>query len=115
MNVELTFEFPVIVGGCEARLTIWSRICLRIPNQPCHVTPERYQQVKSAFRFALEFPFAEREAFLRHFCADDLALLGQVLELLASDAIPQTCLDKPAVGTQFRIRAMSLSYTALRH
>jgi len=78
------------------------------------VTPERYQQVKSAFRLALEFPIDEREAFLRQFCGNDLGLYGQVQELLASDAVPRTSLDKPAVGTQFRIRAMSLSYTATR-
>jgi hypothetical protein len=79
------------------------------------VTPERYQQVKSAFRLALEFPPDQRELFLRQLCLDDPSLLLQVLDLLHSDSVPQTPLDKPAVGTQFRIRTVSLSYTATRH
>lgn len=79
------------------------------------MTPERYRQVKSAFRLALEFPLEQRESFLRHYCAAEPSLLPQVLALLAADSIPHTPLDKPAVGTEFRLRAASLSYTATRH
>jgi len=79
------------------------------------VTPERYQQVKSAFRLALEFPPVQRELFLRQLCTNDPALLLLVLDLLEADSIPQTTLDRPAVGTEFRIRTVSLSYTATRH
>ncbi|MBL8241915.1 MAG: hypothetical protein JNM66_31110 [Bryobacterales bacterium] len=78
------------------------------------MTPERYQQVKSAFRLALEYPPGQRENFLAQLCAQDAALLTQVLELLASDSTPQTTLDRPAVGTQFRLRTLSMSYTATR-
>ncbi len=85
----------------------------RIPKLT--VTQQRYQQVKSAFRLALEFPSEHRESFARQFCATDPDLLTEVLTLLRSDSQPATALDRPAVGTQFRLRAMSLSYTATRH
>lgn len=67
------------------------------------------------FRLALEFPSEAREEFLHRFCADDPLLLAQVLALLHADSMPQTGIDKPAVGTQFRIRAAALSYTGTRH
>jgi len=79
------------------------------------VTPERYQQIKSAFRLALEFPPEQRESFARQLCAADPSLLPHVMALLNADSLPQTTLDKPAVGTQFRIRTVSLSYSATRH
>ncbi|MFN0103684.1 MAG: hypothetical protein ACKV2U_16555 [Bryobacteraceae bacterium] len=79
------------------------------------MTPERYQQVKSAFGLALELAPEQREPFLRQFCAADPTLLSQVLALLDSDNAPATPLDKPAVGSQFRLRTRSLSYTATRH
>ncbi|HEU0122941.1 MAG TPA: hypothetical protein VFQ91_20605 [Bryobacteraceae bacterium] len=76
------------------------------------MTPERYQQVKSAFRLALEFPPDQRRIFLERFCAQDYDLLAEALTLLASDEAPATVIDTPAVSTQFRLRARSLSYTA---
>jgi hypothetical protein len=79
------------------------------------VTPERYQQVKSAFRLTLEYPADQRESLLCQLCAGDPSLIPQVLALLSSDSIPQTAIDKPAVGAQFRLRSVSLSYTATRH
>lgn len=79
------------------------------------MTPERYQQVKSAFRLALEFPAEQRHRFLERFCGTDDDLLVEALALLESDNTPATALDKPAVGTQFRLRARSLSYTATPH
>lgn len=76
------------------------------------MTPERYQQVKSAFRLALEFPPGQRRPFLERFCGPDFDLLAEALTLLESDDAPATAIDQPAVGTQFRLRARSLSYTA---
>jgi len=79
------------------------------------VTPTRYQQVKSVFRLALEFPTSQRDEFLRGYCGPDRELLEEVMELLRCDAAPVSPVDRPAVGTQFRLRAVSLSYTATRH
>lgn len=79
------------------------------------MTPELYQQVKSAFRLALEFPPEQRESFLRQFCAGNTSILTQVLALLASDAVPDTPLDKPVVGSSFRLRMLALACTATRH
>jgi hypothetical protein len=78
------------------------------------VTPYRYQQVKSAFRLALDYPPEQREPFLRTHLAHDPDLLTQTLSLLDTDALPTTSLDRPAVGTQFRLRTVSMSYTATR-
>lgn len=63
----------------------------------------------------MDFPPSQRESLLRQLYADDPELLEQVLALFDSDALPSTPLDKPAVGTQFRLRALSLSYTATTH
>jgi hypothetical protein len=79
------------------------------------VTPERYQQLKDAFRRALDYAPAERDSFLRQHCASDPTLIAEVLALLDSDSSPATSLDRPAVGTEFRIRTVSLSYTSTRH
>lgn len=79
------------------------------------MNPERYQQVKSAFRLALDYPPDQREQFLRIHCAADPDLLAQTLTLLTNDALPATTLDRPPVGTQFRLRTLSLSYTATHH
>ena len=79
------------------------------------MTPERYQQVKDAFRRALDYPPQERKAFVCQHCVDDPSLIPEVLALLDCDAAPETTLDRPAVGTEFRLRALSLSYTATRH
>ncbi|MBI2689127.1 MAG: hypothetical protein HYX27_22725 [Acidobacteria bacterium] len=78
------------------------------------MTPERYQQVKSAFRLALEFPPGQRDTLLHQLCGGDDELRIEVQDLLDNDALPSTPLDRPAVGTQFRLRAMSLSHTATR-
>lgn len=79
------------------------------------MTPERYQQVKSAFRLALEYPPNQREQFLHAQFVSDPELIKQTLSLLDTDALPSTSLDRPAVGTEFRLRAVSLSYTATRY
>lgn len=79
------------------------------------MTPERYQQIKAAFRLALEYPPSDRKAFVCQHCVNDPSLIPAVFELLESDAAPETPLDRPAVGTEFRLRALSLSYTATRH
>jgi hypothetical protein len=79
------------------------------------VTPERYQQVKLAFRRLLELPPEERLPHLHAHHGADPELLAQVESLLASDSAPTSPIDNPAVSTQFRLRALSLSYTATRH
>lgn len=79
------------------------------------MTPERYQQVKSAFRLALEYPPDQRESFLRTHFSSDPELIAQTMSLIDTDALPATSLDRPAVGTQFRLRTVSMSYTATRH
>lgn len=79
------------------------------------MTPYRYQQVKSAFRLALDYPPEQRESFLRAHLSSDPDLIAQTLALLDSDALPATSIDRPAVGAQFRLRTVSLSYTATRH
>ena len=79
------------------------------------MTPQRYQQVKSAFRLALEYPPDQREQFLNTHFSSDPELLDQTLSLLKNDSLSATPLDRPAVGTQFRLRTLSLSYTATHH
>lgn len=76
------------------------------------MTPERYQQVKTAFRLALDLPPEERVPMLTRTCGDDAALFTQVLALLETDIDTCTAIDSPAVGQQFRLRTRSLSYTA---
>ena len=56
----------------------------------------------------------QRKAFVCQHCVHDPSLIPDVLALLDSDAAPETPLDRPAVGTEFRLRALSLSYTATR-
>lgn len=74
------------------------------------MSPEFYQQVKTAFRQALEVPPGQRESFLRrNFHGDDI-LLAEVIALLEADGQPLTSLDQPAVGAQFHLRLQSLSY-----
>lgn len=79
------------------------------------MTPERYQQVKSAFALALSITPERRTSFLRQFCLNDPGLLEQVLALIAADQTTVTSLDRPAVGTEFRLRTTRLANTATRH
>lgn len=78
------------------------------------MTPERYQQIKSAFRQALPLPHSEQLAFLRRTYPGDERLVDEVQLLLDADHCPSTTLDRPAVGTEFRLRTATYAYTALR-
>lgn len=78
------------------------------------MTPERYRQIKDAFRRALGLPVSEQRAFLRTAYAGDDPLIEQVQALLDADHCPATTLDRPAVGTEFRLRTATYAYTALR-
>lgn len=49
------------------------------------MSDERRRQADSVFRRALDAPAHEREAFVREVCADDAALLDEVLTLLRND------------------------------
>ena len=78
------------------------------------MTPYRYQQVKTAFRLALDYPPEQRATFLHSHLSSDPDLIAQTLSLLETDALPVTSIDHPVVGTQFRLRTISMSYTATR-
>jgi len=78
------------------------------------VTPERYRQIKDAFRRALGLPPSEQHAFLVTTYAGDQPLIEEVQHLLDADHCPATPLDRPAVGTEFRLRTATYAYTALR-
>lgn len=79
------------------------------------MTPERYQQIKAAFRLALGHPLAEAATILQQAHPADPDLVDHVLNLLAADTQPFATLDRPAVGTEFRLRTFTYAYTALRH
>lgn len=78
------------------------------------MTPERYQQVKFAFRHLLDLPPEERIPYLHAHHASDPELLSHLETLLASDSVSASPIDTPAVSTQFRLRTLSLSYTGTR-
>ena len=78
------------------------------------MTPERYQQIKTAFRLALPLPRSEQLPFLLRIYAGDECLIEEVRLLLDADHCPSTTLDRPAVGTEFRLRTATYAYTALR-
>jgi hypothetical protein len=58
-------------------------------------------------------PPSERPAYLCELRARNTFLHREVEALLASDGEPRTTLDIPAVGAQFRLRTLSLSYTSV--
>lgn len=78
------------------------------------MTPERYQQIKTAFRQALLLPHSEQLPFLRNIYPGDNRLIDEVRLLLEADHCPSTLLDRPAVGADFRLRTATYAYTALR-
>lgn len=78
------------------------------------MTPERYQQIKNAFRQALPLPHSEQIPFLRRIYPGDERLIEDVRRLLDADHCPSTPLDRPVVGTEFRLRTATYAYTALR-
>jgi len=51
----------------------------------CHMTPERWQEVKDLLHQALALKPGERAGFLDHCCKDDVALRKEVEVLLAND------------------------------
>ena len=53
------------------------------------LNPERWARVEALFEQAIELPASERNAFLRHTCADDIELRGYVASLLASGDIDE--------------------------
>ncbi len=79
------------------------------------MTPERYQQVKRAFRETLAAPTTEQRLFLEHLRATDPDLHSQIIALLEADALPSSPLDSVPVGAEFRTRTRALSFTATRH
>ncbi len=62
------------------------------------MTPERWRQVEEIFHAALSRAESDREAFLVHMCAGDLALRREVESLLAQQASEAGFLDDPAVA-----------------
>jgi eukaryotic-like serine/threonine-protein kinase len=65
---------------------------------PVAMTPERWGQVEEIFHGALSRGESEREAFLVHACAGDLALRREVELLLARQGSTGGFLDGPAVA-----------------
>jgi len=61
------------------------------------VTPERWQRVLELFGEAVEFPEAEREAYLAAECGGDAALAAEVRRMVEADARPNPLVDSPLV------------------
>lgn len=57
---------------------------------------ERWARVKAVFLDALEYPEAERDAFLARVCSDDAALKAEVASLLASAEAAASFCETPA-------------------
>jgi eukaryotic-like serine/threonine-protein kinase len=66
---------------------------------------ERWKQVDSLLQAVLERPPGERDAFLRHACADDEALEREVRSLLASQQQAGSFLESPAIDVAARALA----------
>jgi len=64
--------------------------------------PERWKQVDSFLRAALERPPEERDAFLRHASAGDEGLEREVRSLLASQQEAGSFLERPAIEVAAR-------------
>ena len=79
------------------------------------MTPQEYQQVKSAFRSALNLLPEQRETALRQAFEPHETLLTAVLALLTADSASHTSIDQPAVSPQFQLRIRSLAHSPSRH
>jgi predicted Ser/Thr protein kinase len=66
---------------------------------------ERWQQVDSLLQAVLERPPEERDAFLRHACADDQALQSEVRSLLRAQEQAGSFLESPAIEAAARALA----------
>ena len=60
------------------------------------MTPERWQQVKSIFNSALQYPPQERNSFLSQACSGDAILRSEVESLIASHEKSGEFIDDPA-------------------
>ncbi len=60
------------------------------------MTPERWQQIKDLFHFALEHERDQRAAFLAAACVGDEALRAEVVSLLAAHEQTKSFIERPA-------------------
>jgi serine/threonine-protein kinase len=60
------------------------------------LTSGRWRQVKEIFQTAVEFPAAERKAYLTDICRGDLSLLTEVESLITAHEEPGSFIDTPA-------------------
>jgi serine/threonine protein kinase len=67
--------------------------------------PERADRVAQLYHSALEHDTAERDAFLRQACSDDLTLEQEVRSLLAAHQKAETFLESPALEVVARVLA----------
>jgi serine/threonine-protein kinase len=58
------------------------------------VNPERWERIQSLFHEVVDLPRSERRAFLEHRCADDPALIDEVLALADEDDRSDSMLDR---------------------
>ena len=70
------------------------------PSSP-PMDPERWRQIDTLFKSALELPTGERAAFVERACAGDEALRAEVLALVAHDR--SGFLDEPLPGEAARV------------
>jgi serine/threonine protein kinase len=67
---------------------------------------DRWKRLDSLLQSVLERPLEERDAFLRHACADDEPLEHQLRDLLCAEPGAQHFLERPAI----EVAALSLAH-----
>src|ERR1700722_7909171 len=70
---------------------------------------DRWKQTDNLLQAALERPPEERDQFLRHACAGDLALESEVRSLLRSEQEAGSFLERPAIELAARAMAIEQS------